>query len=955
MLLSLQASLLNSDEDLPLNYVTKENYKTLNTDESTSTCTVKIHVQTDTDSPQSTDCLTSSATQTQDVNVHAENFMYHVECTTSVCQDEISTVEDIVCHNDKDKNEPQVDVNNSVLHSHTCNDNDIQEVMGNFFSGIDDNAFDEDIDDIIDEMISQTKLFNQENLVNDDDAATVLGEKVEIIQQITEIVTNFQDAEKSEAGLNTDQPESNMGPLYPDSPYSLGLLVLLICCFLVRFRLPDEAATYMLKIIACVLPQGHTLFRSLYHFRKFIKTFTEDMFPSLHYYCNSCYSKVERNDKVCSSCKKDLTKSGEIAYFVHLKIISQLRTLWKIPEFSNNVRTHRFQHIQNNQSNFLKDVYDGQLYRDLFENGVLKDKNNLSFSMNTDGVPLFKSSKVSMWPVYMLINELPIAKRKHRQNSLLYGVWISSKKPQMWSFLRPLYLELKHLETEGETFEDCDGNSFLCRCFLLTCTCDLPARALVYNATQYNGDFSCTFCLNKGETHKLETGGIVHIFPYNNANPKGNMRTKRTVVDDVKQVQTNVENGMKKFAVHGHKGPFWFLYLKYFNPVYSCVIDYMHGVCLGVTKQLLNLWFHASHKNKPFSVYPAKQEVNRLLTEIQPTVFVTRVPRLIDDVCHWKSSEFRNFLLYWSIPIMSKILTKEYFVHFCLLVRAIFLLSMESISPVNLATAEGALLLFVENYERLYEVRYATLNLHQLVHLVDCVKHTGPVFVNNCFIFEDLNGYLLKHIHGTQGVENQLGNIIGLVKAIPIMSKKYLKDVDICDNVFELYNELTDSIASRRNVENEIEDGIVKIGHTFNGELNDEEVAAVSYYGLDCMRNVYLYYNINMYKKGFYVYGKLYKRLSKRQQHVITYCHENEYKFGSVRYFIEANLSSDDMINLALVEPFRKVKSVGCVWKVEILNTCIAIPLKSITNVNNFVGVHGDFYVCPPPNRYERD
>ena len=58
----------------------------------------------------------------------------------------------------------------------------------------------------------------------------------------------------------------------------------------------------------------------------------------------------------------------------------------------------------------------------------------MSFSMNTDGVAIIKSSlfhlkssKVSMWPVYMLINELPISQRKARENTLFYGMWISAK------------------------------------------------------------------------------------------------------------------------------------------------------------------------------------------------------------------------------------------------------------------------------------------------------------------------------------------------------------------------------------------------------------------------------------------------------------------------------------------------------------------------------------------------
>lgn len=53
-----------------------------------------------------------------------------------------------------------------------------------------------------------------------------------------------------------------------------------------------------------------------------------------------------------------------------------------------------------------------------------------------------------MWPVYAMINELPISDRK-----LFFGIWISAKKPVMWSFLQPMYEELSMLE-ERVKFDD---------------------------------------------------------------------------------------------------------------------------------------------------------------------------------------------------------------------------------------------------------------------------------------------------------------------------------------------------------------------------------------------------------------------------------------------------------------------------------------------------------------------
>ncbi|XP_078312805.1 uncharacterized protein LOC144619254 [Crassostrea virginica] len=161
------------------------------------------------------------------------------------------------------------------------------------------------------------------------------------------------------------------------------------------------------------------------------------------------------------------------------------------------------------------------------------------------------------------------------------------------------------------------------------------------------------------------------------------------------------------------------MYLDNFDPIYSCVIDYMHGICLGVCKQLLTLWFDKKNKSENFSFFVKCNDVNSFLSRIKPTLYATRIPKALNELSYWKASEFRNFILYWGIPILKK----------------------------ELLVVESALLLFVENYQVLYGERFMTLNVHQLVHLTDCVRHTGPLYVNNCFIFEDLNGYIVKHIH----------------------------------------------------------------------------------------------------------------------------------------------------------------------------------------------------------------
>lgn len=56
----------------------------------------------------------------------------------------------------------------------------------------------------------------------------------------------------------------------------------------------------------------------------------------------------------------------------------------------------------------IRDITDGRKYKELKE---FTSQGNVTLTVNTDGVQLFKSSTVSMWPIWVMINELPLPMR----------------------------------------------------------------------------------------------------------------------------------------------------------------------------------------------------------------------------------------------------------------------------------------------------------------------------------------------------------------------------------------------------------------------------------------------------------------------------------------------------------------------------------------------------------------
>ena len=53
----------------------------------------------------------------------------------------------------------------------------------------------------------------------------------------------------------------------------------------------------------------------------------------------------------------------------------------------------------------IRDIYDGDAY--LKWARILDCKEGISLLCNTDGVSIFRSSKYEIWPIWLVINELP--------------------------------------------------------------------------------------------------------------------------------------------------------------------------------------------------------------------------------------------------------------------------------------------------------------------------------------------------------------------------------------------------------------------------------------------------------------------------------------------------------------------------------------------------------------------
>ena len=315
---------------------------------------------------------------------------------------------------------------------------------------------------------------------------------------------------------------------------------------------------------------------------------------------------------------------------------------------------------------------------------------------------------------------------------------------------KPFHKSLSELE-QGVNFTVNGIGNVTCQGVLLGGTCDLPARCLVCNAIQYNGASSCWKCLQQGKTVKTGKQGCVRAFPYQMEDPKGPQRTRAETEKHARHALANQLNDKKDYIVHGIKGPSWFGLLKH------CV-----------QKLLLTLWFSAKFAGKGFSVSGQVSLADKRLSEISPTLEIHRLPHSISEhLKYWKASELRSFLLFYGIPVLYGILPDSYFHRYAIFVHAIYICLKDSISSEDLKKAELMLFSFCKDFSSLYEERFNTLTVHQLLHLTDDVRDLGPVYTHSCFSFEDRNGFILKLIHGTQFIDSQILSAVSITQKIP--------------------------------------------------------------------------------------------------------------------------------------------------------------------------------------------
>jgi hypothetical protein len=553
--------------------------------------------------------------------------------------------------------------------------------------------------------------------------------------------------------------------------------------------------------------------KSQYFISKDIDKYTKyDYF--LNIWCCKCkiYKsfKHENKKKYCDGCLSEL-KPKETNYFVHIPLKQQLMDL--VTQNYEEIMKYNEKMIETNNNANISDIHNCSVYLKNLANSP--NKIPLSLVVNIDGVKVFNFGADSLWPVQLYLNFLPPRIRYLKNNILLIGLYYgSSANLDIHSLMLPICQEMNDLSVGFRIKKKPEI------CFLPVIThaaMDLPAKHKLLCFKQYNSEFGCTICTQKGESINNKSGkGKTKRFLY--TSKLCPLRTHEETVD----IMVSIKPNERKKGIKGIKDISPLVSLQKFNLIEGFGTDYMHGILRGAFFKEVELWLETGNNSKEYYIQPKKREIiNKRISKIQGTSEMNK-PRSIDHFATFKAHELREFLLYYFPVILDGIVLNKYLNHLKILSECTYVLLKSKISTNDIEMCEKKIEEYVHTFEVLYKKSNVTINVHMLRHLTSNVKNLGPLWSFSTFGFESNNGVLKRHVKGARNVISQVTKKYILNQSsfsthsklkLPTMLLGKSKLIKICGLHKSAFNNLLD--ADEINIHASINKGSTKFTSTY--------------------------------------------------------------------------------------------------------------------------------------------
>eukprot|EP00734_Pompholyxophrys_sp_LG126_P000235 Pompholyxophrys_sp_v1_NODE_62_length_2619_cov_2.184405.p1 type:complete len:309 gc:universal NODE_62_length_2619_cov_2.184405:1112-186(-) len=241
----------------------------------------------------------------------------------------------------------------------------------------------------------------------------------------------------------------------------------LILVYAFKYGLSNSAISTLLDLLQYAMP-SKPFTTSLYRLHNHFNTNND---YSRHYYCNHCCSPLLTRNDMCVNAQCPGWVRTNAGMFANFGLQTVMRRMLARPQFAKlrAYKTDRVKHFPTN----VEDIMDGSKWVESAE--LYNDSNNIVFGLSTDGIPLFKSSKKSMWAIWMVFYDLPPNERYKHHNMALIGISFGSR-PIMNRFLGPVVDDIMKIRVHPITIPGVvKGYTIYC----LNVSADLPAKTVV--------------------------------------------------------------------------------------------------------------------------------------------------------------------------------------------------------------------------------------------------------------------------------------------------------------------------------------------------------------------------------------------------------------------------------------------------------------------------------------------
>lgn len=409
------------------------------------------------------------------------------------------------------------------------------------------------------------------------------------------------------------------------------------------------------------------------------------------------YIILSLHEWASSSGILSMSKIGELLAWLRLvfpNLPKSYKTLLGTPDNINIINFRNggqfwYRGIKANLDRFILEEY-------------LQTKGKIEIDINTDGLPLFRSSKKKFWPILV---HLVGTKNESFVIALYFG---KSDPSDVEEFLQDFVNETGNLINNGYV-QNQRTYDFFIRHYVL----DAPARELIKCCIGHNAYASCEKCTVWGER---------------SAN-------RQTYVDLEAPLRTD-ETFKNQTQSHHHKGMSPLLRLNT-RMISQFRLESMHLVYEGIFKRLLEVWMRWIG---PWKLHwTIVERMSNMLIQIAPSCpqdFV-RKPRSLSNLAFYKATEFRRLCLYDGIVIFAQHSDINVYKHFLLLHCGIYILANPVLHKIMNDYANILLRTSIKHSVTIFGKMFVVYNVHSLCHLAQECNDYGLLESFSAFCYEN--------------------------------------------------------------------------------------------------------------------------------------------------------------------------------------------------------------------------